>query len=124
NKGEYTPVLETFRKTYNAVLTPEKRALAARGKRGFHAERPSTDPRTRCVEATIPGIFAHIDCTPSDVVAVDDDEIGDCPRAILIPLIEQESAYVLGRGYLFGNVSKIAPALALCDAVARHGCLP
>ena len=119
----YQPSLETFRKYYNTVLTPERRALQSRGKRGFHAERASTDPRDRAVEPPIPGLFAHIDCTPADVVATHDEEIGDWPRPIVIPLIDQESGYVLGRGYVFGSTSRLAPAIALNDAVSRNGCL-
>ncbi|RDS78960.1 hypothetical protein DWU98_20300 [Dyella monticola] len=128
NKAEeakiYRPSLETFRKHYNAALTPEKRALASRGKRGFHAERASTDPRNRAISPPIPGLFAHIDCTPVDVIATRDEEIGDWPRPIVIPLIDQESGYVLGRGYLFGSTNRLAAAIALSDTVSRNGCLP
>ncbi len=120
----YQPSLETFRKHYNAALTPEKRALASRGKRGFHAERASTDPRRRAISPPIPGLFAHIDCTPADVVAIPDKEIGDWPRPIVIPLLDEESGYALGRGYLFGSTNKLAAAIALCDSVIRNGCLP
>lgn len=123
-KKEYIATLETFRQVYNGTLSPEKRALATRGKRGFHAERASTDPRKRCVEAPLPGLFAHIDCTPGDVVGTHDEEIGDWPRPVVIPLIDQETGFVFGRGYVFGSVSKLAPATALCDCVARHGFLP
>ena len=123
-EGAYQPSLETFRKQYNSVLTPEKRALLSRGKRGFHAERPSTDPRQRTIEAPIPGLFAHIDCTPADVVATYDEEIGEWPRPIVVPLIDQESGFVLGRGYVFGSTSRLAPAIALNDTLCRNGCLP
>lgn len=123
-QGEYLPCLETFRKTFNSVLTPEAKALITRGKRGYHAERAATDPRARCTEPRIAGLIAHFDCTPADAVSTGDAMLGKWPRPIVAPLIDNVTGFVFGRGYLFGGVSRVAPATALSDTVARVGYLP
>lgn len=122
-EGGYEVSLETYRKIYLKEVKPETAALISGGKRSFHAARPRTDGAHSVPRLKIAGLHVHLDGVYGDARAKK-SVIGEFPRPIFFPLVDDITGYVLGAGVQLRRPSRLPVLMAHRDCYYRHGFLP
>lgn len=102
-----------------------KHDLANAGNRGYHANKPVSDPSIRSIRAIAPFTVAHVDATKFDhrsAAATCPGYPFSCP--VLYSSIDGATGEILGRSLTFGPPSRFGLALLFRDIVFRHGRFP